>query len=468
MMLLDKLPSLLVEKIIVSILYLQSSAVAIIFNGTRIWPPLQTVADGDMAYIYCESKSFPIWSHNGNRSRINDMNYIVSRDFLVISKASKLYSGVYTCTGLTTDGKKFEASSTLIVSIIQNDRIHPRKNRVILGTTAQFKCDSDSPVKWAFKNGPLLDNTYPIANNFLKITQVRLRHGGIYECRGKFGVNLQDFIAKGELKVYDQNIIKPSTRLVVRKDKDTVFYCLSNRTLNWIFNDKDFPHNAMKYHRLGKSMVTIVGATLANQGYYECSGQTDRGEKFAARIEVIVYIDDHKRLSPPYQLAYIGQTVHFVCLSDAKVKWGFLDHPLPANVRPGYINGTKKYWLKIELVQLSNCGTYYCVGKNYENNYTFHARAELEVSIECPKLSLNNGFVKLTGTEIGDMSIYSCKHNFILEGSNKRQCIPGGDWSGLQPECIHVASKMYHISSYVLFIFFSPIMQWLMYRRIEI
>ena len=424
---------------------LYSAMATVVYDNTRIWPSTRTVVIGDTAYFHCKTTASPLWSQNGNPFFLSNKNeeYLVINDYLVITEVQQSNSGTYTCVGVKEDGSSFMASSTLIVAIVQNDRMHPKENRVYVGMTADFWCDSDGPVDWIFNNGPLFPNARPITKRHVRIKEAKLHHAGIYECRGKFGNDQQDFIAKGKLEVYDQSRIRPR-RLLVLMDTDVSFYCLSKRIPQWTYNEGDLPLNVVVHNEAEKSIVKIFKATYANQGYYKCSGQTEDGETFAARVEVKVYEVYHKRLSPSYQKALVGQTVHFVCLSDAKVKWGFLDQPLPPNVQTSYVNGTNKYWLKIISVQLSNSGTYYCEGKDSESS--FHARAVLAVSKECTQPHCG-----IVGTNIEkDLPLHGCKHGILFEGNSMQVCLPSSQLNGLQLEHRYIAS-IYSISSGVLF-----------------
>ena len=80
--------------------------------------------------------------------------------------------------------------------------------------------------------------------------------------------------------------------------------------------------------------------------------------------------------------------------------------------------------------------------------------------IDCGSLDEpENGFVSLSGTEVGDTATYSCKPGFVLEGEgeNMRVCTCFGKWTGSVPECRSMYYKFNEPSSLLLKCCFSLI-----------
>ena len=54
----------------------------------------------------------------------------------------------------------------------------------------------------------------------------------------------------------------------------------------------------------------------------------------------------------------------------------------------------------------------------------------------CPALpNPAGGSVDVLGNTPGDMAIYSCNANFVLDGEESRVCGLDGEWEGVEPVC---------------------------------
>ena len=81
-------------------------------------------------------------------------------------------------------------------------------------------------------------------------------------------------------------------------------------------------------------------------------------------------------MTPRYQRVYAGAEATFSCKVITNLIWSFNDGPLPENTKTGKF-GDKKYYIRIENVQMENAGTYTCSGM-YGSNI-IKAVGELEV-----------------------------------------------------------------------------------------
>ena len=68
----------------------------------------------------------------------------------------------------------------------------------------------------------------------------------------------------------------------------------------------------------------------------------------------------------------------------------------------------------------------------FPNKFFFHP----EIIVTCAKLSdPRNGNVDLTGLTVGSTAKYFCNRGFELKGSQVRNCLFNGQWSGSEPIC---------------------------------
>ena len=99
------------------------------------------------------------------------------------------------------------------------------------------------------------------------------------------------------------------------------------------------------------------------------------GTKIECRLLFIGKLDI---LIPPYQIANVGSTVKFICLSDEETIWTFESGALPDNVIPFYDMFSNPY-ITITSVQLSNAGHYQCEVNDLSEKIIFYAEGELQV-----------------------------------------------------------------------------------------
>ena len=87
-----------------------------------------------------------------------------------------------------------------------------------------------------------------------------------------------------------------------------------------------------------------------------------------------------ERIRPSLQTVMVGGDATFACKSGEDVRWEFKGGPIPLNARETGINlQLSKFLLTIHSVQLSNAGTYICIGEDGDH-IVFEAIGELIVS----------------------------------------------------------------------------------------
>ena len=54
----------------------------------------------------------------------------------------------------------------------------------------------------------------------------------------------------------------------------------------------------------------------------------------------------------------------------------------------------------------------------------------------CPPAPVNGLITNCTGSaEFGFLISYQCTEGYILQGNGSRECLPGGNWTGVDPTC---------------------------------
>ena len=55
---------------------------------------------------------------------------------------------------------------------------------------------------------------------------------------------------------------------------------------------------------------------------------------------------------------------------------------------------------------------------------------------KCPRgLRVVNGLVKTSGSLVGDLAVYHCEETYHLIGTQVRECLENGSWSGQSSIC---------------------------------
>ena len=61
----------------------------------------------------------------------------------------------------------------------------------------------------------------------------------------------------------------------------------------------------------------------------------------------------------------------------------------------------------------------------------------LDSALTCESLEAPvNGQIRVRGTSVGSVALYTCNSGFMLEGDAFRTCQGNGEWSGEEPTCI--------------------------------
>ena len=84
------------------------------------------------------------------------------------------------------------------------------------------------------------------------------------------------------------------------------------------------------------------------------------------------------RVIPEEQVAMVGRSVRFICLSLEEVKWEHNQDMLPSNAVPRKGYGDMEYWLDINEVTRYNWGAYRCFGRN--DKVFFYSDGRLNVT----------------------------------------------------------------------------------------
>ena len=84
------------------------------------------------------------------------------------------------------------------------------------------------------------------------------------------------------------------------------------------------------------------------------------------------------RVIPKEQIALVGRSVRFICLSLEEVKWEHNKHILPSNVVQRKGHGDMEYWLDINEVTEKNRGIYRCYG--WYDDVFFYSDGRLNVT----------------------------------------------------------------------------------------
>ena len=438
---------------ILSYLYLHTLVNVIrIMNTSAIWPEIQTVMEGGRASISCTSDTSPTWTHNDIPLTRN-----IEGNSVVIASITMAQAGVYKCNGTKRDGSGSEATSIIVVVVVDNSRITPTLIKCKPGETVEFNCDSNSPATWSYESGPLPRNAMSPSNNKLRLNRILFANDGKYECLGTYEKEYQKFIAKGELRVLYQGLIMPQKLKIYENDVGSIF-CRSATLPFWLHNDNaSLPFNIVpdKHH-----FLSIIGAKWVNRGFYECIGTTKHRTTFSALSEVTVLVKDNGKITPRYKTVYLGQTVSFSCTSDEQVNWTFNKDPLPHDVQEGHPSTTDLYWITIESTQWVNRGKYVCEGADHKFNYTFFAEGFLDIyTKKCQMPILSNGKIVLLNNTIGAIATYKCFDGFTLTGPHITQCLSTGQWSSLRPQCRHLSTHSRCKKKYLHFILFISLLQ---------
>ena len=54
----------------------------------------------------------------------------------------------------------------------------------------------------------------------------------------------------------------------------------------------------------------------------------------------------------------------------------------------------------------------------------------------CPNVTVNGGYVNITGLTPGSTAEYTCPEGFFLVEESIRLCLHSGEWSGKEPKCV--------------------------------
>ena len=74
---------------------------------------------------------------------------------------------------------------------------------------------------------------------------------------------------------------------------------------------------------------------------------------------------------------------------------------------------------------------------NFQNVYMVQMCSLFSTEIKCPYLKFpETGQIDLSSTSIGGLAEYSCHGGYLLAGDQERTCLPEGEWSGAEPECV--------------------------------
>ncbi len=219
---------------------------------------------GKSVIIPCGSTGDATWTREGGLPQ-KDM---VLSEGLYIPSVNYSDAGLYLCRlGDRDHGKTVQ----IALKIMNQDLIDPVLREVKLHHDTQFVCLSDSSPRWSFRRSGK-QRAWP-ANavaygKVLKISKAVPQNEGIYECEGI--ADLYEFIARGELRVYKEDISRTSpVNQKIYEGQEAAIFCTSESEVQWTFNGSNLPSNTRitAHHTL-----LIEQAHMHNQGYYECKG----------------------------------------------------------------------------------------------------------------------------------------------------------------------------------------------------
>jgi len=164
-----------------------------------------------------------------------------------------------------------------------------------------------------------------------------------------------------------------------------------------------------------------------------------------------------------------GSKAVFFCSSSSNVTWrlnGNADLPSHMKLRTNRNENGNIYLHILEIygVKIYNSGVFSCEGELNNGEY-FYDRSYLVVTIHCKRPQIRKGRVSIARSrgrgQPGNVARYECNTGYRLEGNSVRECLAGGQWSGIEPLCELVQTSdiaspfQYHYLLYIFCIHFS-------------
>ena len=305
------------------------------------------------------------------------------------------------------------------------------------------------PVITWYKDGRVIaEERKHFKKGHLEKINILYEDHGIYTCTAENLLGRVQLSVNLTVNVPTKFTAEPKSSAIAYKNWDTILKCdifgYPSPVITWTRSRKQLP---VSRHVIDGNTLTIRNTTEDDGGAYVCQGANELGSVMAV-IWIIVkdVVDPVIVESPPIeiQVQNVGDTVKLNCSARAlplpKVKW-FKDGRLVISKVKHDVTNVIKSQLVIHRFKPSDAGIYKCLFYN-DKNGTAEANASLTLANcgepDVPMKGQKHGSRYWTGESVS----FICHPGYRLIGPATRVCLTSGNWSGIQPSCRRICPSL--------------------------
>ncbi|NXL92305.1 ROBO3 protein, partial [Alectura lathami] len=366
-----------------------SLEVAVLRDDFRQPPGDVVVAAGEPAVLECiPPRGHPeptvSWKKNGARLNDKDERITIRGGKLMMATTRKSDAGIYVCVATNMVGERDSEPAELVVFERPTFVKRPQNQAVLVDETAEFPCealgDPQPTACWRKEDGELPAGRWELlADNTLKISQVRAEDEGTYTCVAENSVGRSEASGTLVVRVPPQLITRPRNQ-TVPPGQSVTFQCETmGNPPPAVFWQKEgsqmllFPGQplqpASRVSVAPTGAMTIAAVQPSDAGYYLCQAISVAGSTLAkVLLEVEAAHAEPKepviRWGPAnLTVLPVGSTVWLPCwvAGDPPLHVGWLKDGhtmLGPGTRASLLeNGT----LQITSLRVTDSGQYECV-----------------------------------------------------------------------------------------------------------
>ncbi|XP_072210897.1 roundabout homolog 3 [Excalfactoria chinensis] len=366
-----------------------SLEVAVLRDDFRQSPADVVVAAGEPAVLECvPPRGHPeptvSWKKDGARLSDKDERITIRGGKLMMATTRKSDAGIYVCVATNMVGERDSEPAELVVFERPAFGRRPQNQAVLEDQAAEFPCEAlgDPPptARWRREDGELPAGRWELlADNTLRISQVRAEDEGTYTCMAENSVGRSEASGTLIVRVPPQLITHPRNQ-TVSPGQSVTFQCeTAGNPPPAVFWQKEgsqtllFPGQssppASRISVAPSGAMTIAAVQPTDAGYYLCQAISVAGSVLAkALLEVEAAPAEHRppviRWGPAnLTLLPVGATVQLPCWAEGepppRVGWLKDGRTVPGSEgRTSLLeNGT----LQISSLQMTDSGQYECV-----------------------------------------------------------------------------------------------------------
>ncbi|CAH1270966.1 HMCN1 [Branchiostoma lanceolatum] len=347
----------------------------------------RTVVEGEDVTLPCEVEGTPVpaitWLKDQQVLNLPTPRIQDRPGQLTIKEAQRDDGGEYVCTAINAAGEDSHSFTLIIFGagrrkvkvdfgppVVPSVTKHPGDTTVTKGADIQLECAAEGvptpEITWTFR-GKILPASSVNGHSSLVVRNARKKDEGTYSCVAENTAGRRTWVAGVKVNLPPRVLQKPESKAVTVAGKVVLTCSVSGDpppSIRWL-KAGEFVESSNRIRLLENGSLAIFGATVEDQGLYECRAFNEIGSVVAGTAELTLQDSPQFEVEPKDVVVDQGGTILVNCAAKGQpapsIKWQREGITIITEDRVTILPNDS---LRIEAAQMPDSGNYICLASN--------------------------------------------------------------------------------------------------------